>query len=351
MKNFLRFAVVTAFHLEDWHSQRIADALSKHGDVAILDPALVGADFHSKGLRFLTSGSEGLFDAFVLARGMSSQGDADAQFCVYRALSADGALVINRLDALLDAQDKFRTSHLLHLAGIPTPRAAIVQSVDEAAIVLSALQRVVAKPLTGSLGEGVERLSKGRRGLERVAERLYQEKAIYLQEWVPNRGYDTRVLVVGGELSGAVERVATAGEFRTNIAQGAKPREARLSPEAIEIAQMATLALGLDYAGVDLLEGPSGLQVIEVNGNPAFDMIWTATGKDVALDIAGHVAAQARVNRVANRKVVLGGEHGRKDQQRKHDRCGGRAEGRGNGARRARSRVLRRDRQEGRRDS
>ncbi|MBI5546566.1 MAG: RimK family alpha-L-glutamate ligase, partial [Deltaproteobacteria bacterium] len=170
------------------------------------------------------------FDAFVLVRGLSPRGDADAQFSLYRALSQSGALVVNRIDALLDAQDKFRTSHLLLRAGLPTPRAALVQSTAEARAILHGWQEVVAKPLYGSLGEGVERMVVGPAAEHRLTERLAEEGALYLQQWVPNPGHDLRAFIIGGRLACAIERVAQEGEFRTNIARGARPRPARPSP-------------------------------------------------------------------------------------------------------------------------
>lgn len=302
----LRFAVVTAYPEEDWHSRRIASALALYGKVFLIDPLELNAQVSQSQLIVTGQGTAIDFSAVVLVRGLSPSGDAEAQFSIYRALTWGCYLVVNRIDALLDAQDKFRTSHLLGRAGIPSPRAAMVQSLPIATAILSQWKQVVAKPLAGSLGEGVERLVVGRSGIERLAARLEQEKALYLQEWVPNAGYDLRLLVVGGKVAGAVERVAPKGEFRTNMAQGGTARPAKPSAEAERIAREATAALGLDYAGVDLLEGSRGrgLQVIEVNGNPAFDMIYEATGCDVAQQIARHVAHKAArrisaVNRVA----------------------------------------------------
>lgn len=291
----LRFAVVTAFPTEDWHSARILAALSEFGTAVPVDPADLAASLDSRGLRVSDgAGPHSAFDAFVLARGMSPRGDPDAQFCIYRALEAAGSLVINRLGSLLDAQDKFRTSHLLKSAGVPTPRAAIAQSAAEAAAILRVMGEAVLKPLAGSLGEGVERLSTGPQAERRAARRIARQGAVYLQQWVPNPGRDLRVFVVGGRVVGAVERVAKPGEFRTNIARGATPYPVRLSPEIADIAGRAARALRLDYTGIDVILGTRGPQVIEVNGNPAFDMIYRATGQDMAVEIARHVAARAQ---------------------------------------------------------
>lgn len=293
----LRFAVLTAYARDDWHSQRVIAALSLLGEVSVVDPAEVSARLDGRVPTFSFLGELATFDAHLLVRGLSPRGDADAQLSIYRALSNAGALVVNRVDALLDAQDKFRTSCLLARAGVPTPRAALVQTRDAAAAALAAWGEVVAKPLHGSLGEGVERLPAGGAGADQVAGRLVEEGAIYLQEWVPNPGHDTRAFVVGGRLVAAVERVAAQGEFRTNVARGARPRPAHPSLGMASVAERAARALGLDYAGVDLLDGPQGPQVIEVNGNPSFDMIFDATGQDMGVEIARHVGELAQRRR------------------------------------------------------
>lgn len=301
----LRFAVLTAYVGEDWHSERVVAALSELGEAVVVDPADLGGRLDAGHLTVqIGARSAPAFDAFVLVRGLSPRGDADAQFALYRALSQAGAIVVNRLDALLDAQDKFRTSHLLQRAGVPTPRAALVQSPPDVVALVRAWGDVVVKPLYGSLGEGVERIQANEAGERRASERVAKEGALCVQQFVPNPGHDTRAFVVGGKLVAAVERVAAEGEFRTNVARGARPRPAHPTASVATVAECAAQALGLDYAGVDILEGPQGFQVIEVNGNPSFDMIWDATGQDMGIEIARYVAHLARHSRARARERV-----------------------------------------------
>lgn len=303
----LRFAVLTAFPEEDWHSQRILAALAQRGEARAVDPGEVSARLSESGALGASAAGENFedFDAIVLVRGLSPRGDADAQFSVYRALEESGALVINRLGPLLDAQDKFRTSQLLLRARVETPEAALVQTSDEAAALVRAWGAVVLKPLAGSLGEGVEHLAKGPLGEARAAQRVREEGALYLQRFIPNSGRDVRVLVVGDRAAGAVEREAAPGEFRTNVARGGSPRATSPALATIQAAERAARALGLDYAGVDLFETPWGPRVIEVNGNPSFDMIFEATGRDMAVEIARHVAARAAERRTQRSRALL----------------------------------------------
>jgi tetrahydromethanopterin:alpha-L-glutamate ligase len=204
-----------------------------------------------------------------------------------------GALVANRIDALLAAQDKLRTSWLLRRAGVPTPPAAAAQTARQALAALTRLGEAVAKPIAGSLGEGLDRVRPDRTGRREVRERVEREGAIYLQAWVPNAGRDVRVFVVGDRAAGAVERIAPPGEWRTNVARGAKVRPVDPGLPLVRAAVTATRALGLDWAGVDIALGTEGPTVIEVNGNPSWRGILEATGKDMAEAIAEHVWARA----------------------------------------------------------
>jgi ribosomal protein S6--L-glutamate ligase len=147
--------------------------------------------------------------------------------------------------------------------------------------------------MAGSLGDGVEVVSADRAGRRRIAERLETEGAVYLQAWVPNPGRDLRLFVVGRRVVGAIERIAQDGVVVANVSRGAQVRPVRRDAQIEEMAVAATGALGLDWAGVDVVRGPRGPQVIEVNGNPSWQGILEATGEDMAEPIAEHVLARA----------------------------------------------------------
>lgn len=124
--------------------------------------------------------------------------------------------------------------------------------------------------------------------------RLSPAGAIYLKAWVDGGGRDLRAFVVGGVVEAAIERVAPPGEFRTNVHLGGCAREVALGEEAARIAISAARALGLDYAGVDLVETAGGMQVLEVNGTPLFRGVLEATGRDMSEPIVAHVLRRAR---------------------------------------------------------
>lgn len=309
----VRFGVVTAWPEEDWHSRRLVQACARRGVVSTIDPGAL-ATFVSDAAVEVHAGRRqaSSFDALLLARGLGRGGDPDVQFEIYRALEGTGAVVANRIDALLAAQDKLRTSWLLRRAGVPTPRAAAVQRARDAGAVLAALGEAVVKPVAGSLGEGLERIRPGRAGRRTLAERIARDGAAYVQAWVEHGGRDLRLFVVGDRVAGAMERIAAPGEWRTNVERGARVRPMQPDAGLARIAVRAARALGLDWAGVDLVRSPDGPTVLEVNGTPSWVGILEATGEDMAEPIAEHVwaRAQRRTGTLGLTREHAGANHG-----------------------------------------
>jgi ribosomal protein S6--L-glutamate ligase len=314
MKRFIRIGVVTAWPDDDWHSKRLLAACAARGEAISLDPASLGAEIGGTGLSVSAGGTPlPALDAFLLARGLGRAGDPDVQFEVYRALEGAGAVVVNRLEPLLAAQDKFRTSWLLARAGVPTPPAAVAQAPDDAEAALEAMGEVVLKPVAGSLGEGVERLRPDHAGRRTVRERVAREGAVYLQEYVAHPGLDLRLFIVGGRTRAAIARRAPPGDWRTNVAGGGRAEPVECSAAVRAVAEAAAAALALDYAGVDLVLGAAGPTVIEVNGNPSWQGILEVTGLDMAEEIADHVLGRALRRRKASDHIVrerTGATHG-----------------------------------------
>jgi ribosomal protein S6--L-glutamate ligase len=83
-------------------------------------------------------------------------------------------------------------------------------------------------------------------------------------------GRSVRIIVTGGKTLAATERVASGGEFRSNVSAGASQSPTELSPRELELAEAATAVLGLRHAGVDLLRTACGPRILEVNGCPDF---------------------------------------------------------------------------------
>ena len=67
-----------------------------------------------------------------------------------------------------------------------------------------------------------------------------------------------------------------------NVALGARCEPAALVTPLVDAAEHAACALGMDYAGVDLMPSPMGVQVIEVNGVAAWQGLQRVTGFNIA---------------------------------------------------------------------
>lgn len=187
------------------------------------------------------------------------------------ALEAAGARCVNRVDGLWRSRDKARAYLELSRAEVRVP-ATFQPGPDcdpaAAAAELGAPPWIVKLPL-GTQGNGVM-LAESIASLRALMKSLHAlGQAPLLQQFVGEaRGSDIRVLVVGGRAVVAVRRQAREGEFRSNLHLGGRPLPQRLSPEMASLAEAATAALGLEVAGVDLLESAAGLMVLEVNSSP-----------------------------------------------------------------------------------
>ncbi len=224
---------------------------------------------------------------------------------LYRAVSSAavaeswGAAVVNPPVPLMAAGDKLLTQALLERRGIPTPRALVAYTPEAAVEAAGELgYPVVFKPTVGSWGR-LAALAGDGEAVRSIAE--HREalggpyKVHYLQEYVRKPGRDLRVICVGGRAVAAAYRVSPGG-WLTNAARGARSIPARLDGEAEELAVGACEAVGVEVAGVDLVEDPErGYLVLEVNGVPEFKSLTSATGVNVAASIAEHVVWRARV--------------------------------------------------------
>lgn len=215
---------------------------------------------------------------------------------VLHALEAMGVPVYNDAGAIERSVDKVRASFLFALHGVPTPRTFAARDLPAARAVLRAWLerdgRVVAKPIFGSQGQGLQLLTRDAPHLDLDAGR----GVWYLQRYVaPEAGpsRDWRVLVIGGRAAAAMRREGAG--WISNLGQGGSGAAAALTPELARLAERAVAAVGMAYAGVDLLRGRDGrLWVTEVNSIPAWRGLQEATGADIGGQLADGFLAHCR---------------------------------------------------------
>ncbi|MFI6515521.1 RimK family alpha-L-glutamate ligase [Spirillospora sp. NPDC050679] len=210
-------------------------------------------------------------------------------------LEAQGAVVVNSAAAIEVCGDKWRTALALGQADVPSPRTHLALTPDAALAALDELgYPAVVKPLVGSWGRLVTRVADRAMAaavLEHVAALPSPRAHIVLAQQLIDGGRNIRVVVVGGEALGATWH--RAGEWRANVARGARARRLDLRPDHAKLAVRAADATGAEIAGVDLVEDADGrTYVLEVNHGVEFTGFQEATGIDVAGRIADHLLAR-----------------------------------------------------------
>jgi RimK family alpha-L-glutamate ligase len=277
---------------EGWHTRELTRALEARGHTGSIVPyeGLVASIGRRSGLRSRAADLDRA-DA-VLARIIPS---GSLEQIMYRVdalhrLEDRGVRVVNSPRAIERTVDKFWTSSLLEQCGIPTPDTIVCETPDEAFAAFRELKDVIVKPLFGSMGLGMVRVSDEEMAF-RVFKTIEQIRGIYyLQRTVDHDGRDIRAFVIGGRVLAAVERRSQG--WRTNLSRGARGLPVDLPEAWSALAVRAAAAVGAEYAGVDLLPARDGTAyIIEVNGIPGWEGLQKATGVDVAGALVERLAA------------------------------------------------------------
>jgi RimK family alpha-L-glutamate ligase len=195
--------------------------------------------------------------------------------------------MLNTPTTTMTAIHKFASGTALAEAGVPVPDAFMALSADT----LNANRdrfgdEVVYKTAIGTHGGGTWKLDT-----DDQVNPMVGSRQAFLQELIEHdekRHHDLRIYVVGEKVVGAMNRYAAEGEWRTNVALGGEVEDATesLPEEVITMAKRAADVIGLDYAGVDIVQGEDGYYVLEVNPTAGFRGLYKATGRSPAPHIA-----------------------------------------------------------------
>jgi RimK family alpha-L-glutamate ligase len=195
--------------------------------------------------------------------------------------------MLNEPDAVLTAIHKFATAATLANWNIQVPDALLALSNERLNQGRERFGDVgVYKTAIGTHGGGTWKVDL----TEPVNPKVGNRQA-FLQDLIErdsSKHRDLRVYIVDGEIIGAMYRYAPEGDWRTNVALGGAVDDAtgEMPEEASETALYAADVMGLDYAGVDLVEGEDGWFVLEVNPTAGFKGLYEATGTSPAPYIA-----------------------------------------------------------------
>jgi RimK family alpha-L-glutamate ligase len=281
-----------------WHTDELLRALAERGHTGNVVPyealvARIGAQGKSSSL--VAESAQLLEAPAVLARIIPN---GSLEQIIYRVdalhwLEDRGVHVMNSPRTIERCVDKFYTSVLLRDAGLDTPDTVVCERIDDAMAAVREMGDVIIKPLFGSMGHGMVRVSDPETAF-RVLRALDMTRAVfYVQRVIEHRGCDVRAFVVGDRVIAAIERRATDGGWRTNVSLGGDARAIELSPAWADMALAAARAVGAHYAGVDLLPAPDGtIYLLEINGIPGWSGVQKATSVDVAGAIIDHLVAK-----------------------------------------------------------
>ncbi len=173
------------------------------------------------------------------------------------------------------------------------PPTLVTRSTEDVREFMARHGSVVVKPIHGNGGKAIFRVPENGENLAALFEVFNQTwpEPHMIQPFLPEVAEgDKRIVLVDGELAGAINRKPGAGEFRSNLAVGGSAEATALTPREEEIC--AALGpelkrLGLIFVGIDVIGGkwlteinvtsPTGIVAIDrFNGTDTAGRIWDA---------------------------------------------------------------------------
>ena len=276
----------------------VEEARLREMDVAVINPMQFSLFVAEQDIGILHQGQKFDYDAVIPRIGHSITKHGVA---VLRHLEQLDVWTANTSQGILQSRDKLHSSQILARNRIPTPRTAYVRDMKDIERAIDAVGGlpVVVKVTQGTQGQGVFLRHTLRETGNLVQGLLVTGKAVLIQEYIAeSHGKDIRALVVGGKVVASMRRKARGREFRSNYHLNGTVEKVEISDEYAEVACRAARVLGLNVAGVDLLEGNDGPLVLEVNSSPGLEGIEKASGVNVAGAIIDYVISESDFNEV-----------------------------------------------------
>ncbi len=288
--NRVRSALLLTRKFTNRTSRRLIEEFARRG-VAMepVDPFECALHVSADGPRVVRAGRDVSADLVMPRFG---PGLTEFGLSLLRQFERSGVRALNDSLAIARARDKFRCLQILAECGVPVPMTLMTRE-SEVKPALETLpgEGCVVKVLQGSQGTGVLRFHDRERAARFLLTTGRMKQNLLVQEFVDAKR-DLRVVVAGGRCVAAMAR-ATDGDFRANLHLGGVGTPLAISPSLDALARRATVAVGLDVAGVDLIESERGLLVLEVNPSPGIEGIEAVTGSNVAGAVADFALAPA----------------------------------------------------------
>lgn len=277
-----------------YSTRRLREAADSRGhEVKVLDTLKFSIDLRQAQPKlFYKSKQLSTYDAVLPRVGASVTYFGTA---VVRQFEQMDVYCANSSAGISNSRDKLRSLQILSRHQIGIPATTFVRNKGD---VLPAIERVGGAPVIIKLIEGTQGigvlLAETLKSAEAIIELLQSQKQnVLIQKFVAeSKGRDIRALVVGDQVVASMRRVAQGQEFRSNVHRGGKTEQVELDESYREAAVRAAQIMGLRVAGVDMLEGKKGPQVLEINSSPGLEGIEACTQLDIAGAIVDYMAAQ-----------------------------------------------------------
>lgn len=273
-----------------YSTRRIVEEAKQRGlEVEVCDPMKFSLVVSDGTVDVLHKGKHFTHDAVIPRIGHSITQHGVA---VLRHIEQLGMWTANTGQGILQSRDKLQASQILARNRIPVPKTVYVRDIldVERAIDTVGGLPVVVKVTQGTQGDGVFLRHTAFEVRNLVQGLLMTGKSVLVQEYIAeSHGKDIRALVVGDQVVACMRRRARGREFRSNYHLNGTVEKVELPEGYAEAACRAARVLGLNIAGVDLLEGKDGPLVLEVNSSPGLEGIEKASGVNVAGAIIDYV--------------------------------------------------------------
>ncbi len=281
---------------EAWSSSQVREALSRRGIAyeCFTFPKLVARLAYRPYFKVSSTSIIDDLDALIIRPiGRGSLEELVFRMDMLYKLERQGFYMVNPPTAIEHCVDKYDILALLEDVGVPVPRTLATESVNEAIKAFKELGGdVVVKPIFGSRGQGATRVND-----IDIADTIFKaitfhHGVIYMQEFVEHGHSDIRAFVLGDKVIASMRRVAQG--WKTNYSQGAKPAPTEISEEFKELAVKAAKAVGCKVAGVDILEGPKGPCIVDVNSQPGWKGLQVVAKVNIAEEIVKFVLKEIK---------------------------------------------------------
>lgn len=273
-----------------YSTARLKEAAEERGhEVAVVDYLRCYMDITARRPKVLYKGEEVQPHAVIPRIGATYTFYGTA---VVRQFEMADVFALNGSDGISRSRDKLRSMQILSRAGVGLPTTSFAHSIQDVNGLLDVVggTPVVIKLLEGTQGLGVV-LAETKKAAESVIGAFRQLDAnILVQQFIKEAGgADIRAFVVGSKVIAAMRRQGAPGDFRSNLHRGGTAEVIKLTPSERSTAVRATRAMGLNVAGVDLLQSEEGPMVLEVNSSPGLEGIEKASGVDIADQIIENI--------------------------------------------------------------